>query len=160
MADNKQKHRVVIAVMESSPVAELWRAAMQFLGDPQTEVVALFVDDDRWRRAASLSFTREISRLGGAEADFTAQRAAELDKEAVSRTQRNFERLASDADFALAFEVLAESDQKRIQELLGSEPNVLVAPSLITSRPIYAHIERLNCRTLLVETREEKHESE
>ena len=147
--------RVVIAVTESSPLSALWRAAMNLMGESPAELVALFVDDDRWRRAASLPFTREISRVSGAMADFTVQRAEQLNREAITRTRHRIEQLASKADLALAFEVLPETDQNRIKELVGAGQNVLIAPSFITTRPIYAHLTRLDCRILLVEGAQE-----
>jgi len=159
MTKTDDRPRVVIAVTESSPLLALWRAAMDLMNDSPAELVALFVDDDRWRRAASLSFTREISRVSGAVADFTAQRAEQLNKEAITRTQQRIEKLATKADLALAFEVLPESDQERIKELVGTGQNVLIAPSFITARPIYAHLTRLDCRILLIEGTEEDQQS-
>ena len=109
------KLRVLIAVTEASPLSALWRAAMNLMSESPAEVMALFVDDNRWRRAASLPFTREISRVSGAAADFTVQRAEQLNKEAIKRTLQHIEKLASQADLSFAFEVLPESDQKRNQ---------------------------------------------
>jgi hypothetical protein len=128
---------------------------MDLMSESPAELLALYVDDDRWRRAASLTFTREISRVSGAVTDFTVQRAEQLNKEAITRTQRRIEKLAAKADLALAFEVLPESDQNRIKELVGAGQNVLIVPSFITTRPIYAHLTRLDCRILLIEATEE-----
>jgi hypothetical protein len=155
MKKTDDRPRVVIAVTESSPLSALWRAAMDLMSESPAELLALYVDDDRWRRAASLSFTREISRVSGAVTDFTVQRAEQLNKEAITRTQRRIEKLAAKADLALAFEVLPESDQNRIKELVGAGQNVLIVPSFITTRPIYAHLTRLDCRILLIEATEE-----
>jgi len=155
MTKTDDRLRVVIAVTEASSLMALWHAAMKLMSESPAELVAFFVDDDRWRRAASLPFTREISRIGGAVADFTVQRAEEVNKEAITRTQHRIEQLASKADLALEFEVLPESDQKRIEELVGTGHNVLVAPSFITTQPIYAHLIRLDCRILLIEATEE-----
>jgi len=160
MKTTDDRLRVVIAVTEASPLSALWRAAMDLLSESPAELLALFVDDERWHRAASLPFTREISRIGGTAADFTVQRAEQVNKEAATRTQRRIEQLASKADLALAFEVLPESDQERIQELVGPGQNVLIAPSFITRRAIYAHLTRLDCRILLIEAAEEKHEGQ
>lgn len=150
------KRRVVIAVTESCPVSALWREAMSLMSETPTDLMALFVDDQRWHRAASLSFTREISRLSGAVAEFTTQRAEELNREAIKRVQQQIEKLAAEAKLALTFEVLPESDQKRIKALLGAGHNVLVAPSFIRTRPIYAHFTRCKCRIMLIEAAEEK----
>lgn len=155
----EQAQRIVIAVTESSPVPELWSAAMQCLGDSPAEILALFVHSDRWRRAASLPFTREISRIGGTVADFTTQRAEQLDKNAVNEIQRRIEQLASKSGLALIFEVLADADQERVQQLVGSGSSVIVAPSFITHRPIYSSFVQLDCQILLVEAMEEQHES-
>ena len=149
------KLRVLIAVTEASPLSALWRAAMNLMSESPAEILALFVDDNRWRRAASLPFTREISRVSGAAAEFTVQRAEQLNEEAIKRTQRHIEKLAAQADLSLAFEVLPESDQKRIEDIVGTGQIVLVAPSFITARPIYACLTRLDCRILLIEDRGE-----
>jgi hypothetical protein len=160
MKITEDKLRVVIAVTASSPLAALWHAAMNLLDESPGQLVALFIDDDRWQRAASLPFTREISRIGGAVADFTVQRAEQVNKEAITRTQQRIEQLAAEADLALAFEVLPEPDQKRIQELVGNGQNVLIVPAFITTRPGYAYLTRLDCRLLLIEAEEEKHQSQ
>ena len=157
---NKDMLRIVIAVTETSPVQALWRAALERLSDDSAELTALFLADDRWHRAASLPFTREIARIGGAVADFTLQRAEMLNEKAVTRARQRMERLAAEANRALIFEVLSESDLKRIQELAGGGNIVLIASSVITSQPIYAHITQLNCRIELIETTEEDRESE
>jgi hypothetical protein len=147
--------RVVIAFTESSPLMALWQEAMKLLSESPAELMALFVDDDRWRRAASLPFTREISRVGGAVADFTVQRAEQVNKEAITRTQQRIEKLASQSDLRLEFEVLAVSDQKRIEELVSTSEDVLIAPSFMKTRPIYAHLSRCDCRLLLIEATED-----
>ena len=160
MKTTDDRLRVVIAITESSPLAALWNAAIHLLDESPGQLVALFIDDDRWQRAASLPFTREISRIGCAAADFTVQRAEQINKEAIIRTQRRIEQLASETDRALAFEVLPEPDQKRIQELVGNDQNVLIAPAFITARPGYSYLTRLDCRLLLVEAEEEKQQSQ
>lgn len=156
MTTADDRMRVVIAVTESSPLAALWQEAMKLLDDSPAEVVALFVDDNRWHRAATLPFTREISRVSGSVADFTVQRAEQVTRELISRTQHHIEQLASEANLALAFEVLPESDQARVQELVGSGKNVLIAPSFIKTRPIYAQFTRCDCRIQLIEATEDK----
>lgn len=65
MAKTEMRLRIVIAVTETTPVARLWEAALRLLRDTPAELTALYVQDDRWRRAASLPFTREILRSGG-----------------------------------------------------------------------------------------------
>lgn len=160
MKKSDDRIRVVIAVTESSPLPALWRAAMDLMSESPAELVACFVDDDRWRRAASLPFTREVSRVSGAMADFTVQRAEELNREAITRMRQRIEKLASQAELALAFEVLPESDQQRIEELVGTSRNVLIAPSFIRTRPIYTRLNRLDCRIVLIEGTEENQHNE
>lgn len=154
-----ERRRVFIAVTESSPLPDLWREAMNLMSESPADLIALFVDDQRWHRAASLPFTREISKLSGSVAEFTAQRAEELNREAATRMQRRIEELATEARLAFGFEVLSESDQKRITELLDAAHNVLIAPSQIRSRPIYTHLSRCSCRLMLIEAPEEKQET-
>jgi hypothetical protein len=151
MRTNNDVARVVIAVTESSPVAQLWRAALQCLSDSPVEVLALFLADDCWRRAASLPISCEISRIGGTVADFTAQRAEQISEEAVNQARRRMEQLACEADVAFAFEVLSESDQNRIKELISDTRSILIVPSLITGRPIYTYLEQTGCRIMLIE---------
>jgi hypothetical protein len=155
MKKSDVRRRVVIAITESSPLSELWNEAMNLLRESPADLMALFMDDERWRRAASLPFTREVSRVSGATEDFTAQRAEQLNREAITRMQQRMEKLAEEAKLALAFEVLPESDQKRIEELVGTAQNVLIAPSFIKKRPIYTHLTRCDCRILLIESHEE-----
>jgi hypothetical protein len=155
MKKTDEGYRVVIAVTEAGPLPALWREAMKLMHESPAELVALFVDDERWRRAASLPFTREISRLSGAVADFTAQRAEQVNKDAIARMQQRIEKLAADADLVFAFEVLPESDQERIKELIGSGRNILIAPSFITTRPIYSYLTRVDCRIQLIEAAED-----
>lgn len=148
------RFRVVIAVTESSSLSALWHAAVNLVRESPAEFVALFVHGDRWRRAASLPFTREISRASGSAADFTVQRAEKLTKDAIARTQRRIENLAIEADLALAFEALPESDQCGILERIGTDLAVLVMPSAMTRLPIYSQLRRLNCRIVLIEENE------
>ena len=63
-----EKTRIVIAVTETTRLPVLWKAAARRFGTLPVEVVTLFLEDDRWVRAASLPFTREISRLSGSSA--------------------------------------------------------------------------------------------
>jgi hypothetical protein len=154
------KVRIVIAVTELTPVRQLWREALQRLRESRAELLALFVADDRWHRAASLPFTREISRASGMDADFTLRRARQVHEEAINRTQDRMQELASEADLALIFKVLGESDQQRIRELVAGSQNILIAPSFMTRRPLFAELQKLDCRIVLIETEEEANENE
>ena len=153
MNSRDDKRRVLIAVTETSPVTRLWQAAVEQLRRLEpAELVAVFVSDDRWRRAASLPFTREISRTSGTVADFTHQRAEQVDRDSVSHTRQQILHLAAESNLSAAFETLSEFDTVRIEELIGVGENLLIAPSLIRLRPIYAELTRLNCRIVFVET--------
>ncbi len=150
MKRSDDRTRILIAVTETSPVAELWQAALE-KHDRDTELVALFVTDDRWHRAASLPFTREISRLG-AVADFTRQRADQIYKESVARIRQSIVELAEQTDLVPEFEELSERNAARLEELAAGARSVLIASSRITREPIYTYISRLDCRIELVES--------
>ncbi|MCP5092717.1 MAG: hypothetical protein GY949_17540 [Gammaproteobacteria bacterium] len=153
MAKNKQEsetYRVIIAITELAPVQPLWREALQHLRESRAELLALFLADDQWHRAASLPFTREISRLSGTDVDFTSKRASEVHKEAVERTQRQLQRLAADANRKLAFEVLPESDQNRVREIVTETRTILIVPSELADRPIFAELQKSGCRVVLI----------
>jgi hypothetical protein len=148
------KLRVVIAVTETSLVPPLWEAAMQLLRESPGELVALFVEGDHWHRAASLPFTREIPRVGGAAADFTRQRAEQLHQEAITRTRQLIQQLAREANISPEFTVMPERDASRIREAVGAS-NVLLIPSFISDRPIFEQLSTLGCRILIVEAGED-----
>lgn len=148
--------RIVLAVTELTPVQGLWQEAIQRLRETRAELLALYVANDQWHRAATLPFTREISRASGAIAEFTMQRAMQLHTEATSRAQRQIQALASEANTPLIFEVLFESDQARIRELVAGSQNILIAPSFITRRPLYAELQKLDCRIVLIEAEEQR----
>ena len=57
--------RAVIVLTESQSLTALWRAALSSADQPAQDVVVVFLDDERWQRAACLPFTCEISRIGG-----------------------------------------------------------------------------------------------
>ncbi len=152
MSRKSDRRRVYIAITDTSPVSELWRAAEEHLSGAEADLVAVYVTDDRWRRAATLSFTREISRLGGQTVDFTPQRAEQVDRESVEPVRSRIKELAAASDTELAFEVLPEHDVSAIERLFAVEgERVLIAPSYIASRPIYKEIVRFNCQIRLVE---------
>lgn len=155
MTATETRLRVVIAVTETSFVAPLWEAAMQLLRESPGELVTLFVEEDHWHRAASLPFTREIPRFGGASADFTRQRAEQLHKEAIKRARQRVQQLADEADISPEFTVMPERDASRIREMVAAS-NVLVISSIISDRPIFAQLSQLDCRILIVEAAEEK----
>jgi len=151
VAGSDARARVLIALTESSPVNELWEAALARLGQSGADLVALFLAEDHWQRAASLPFTREIPRLGGADVEFTLQRARQLHDEAIERARRVVAELATEAKLSHAFEVLRESDRTKLAELLSAAGSVLIAPSFIIKRPLYAELQKLDCRIELIE---------
>jgi hypothetical protein len=155
MAKTDVKHRVVIAVTETSPVARLWDAALRLLRESPADLVALYVEDDRWHRVASLPFTREILRSGGIPVDFTRQRAEAVSRERAARVHELIQKLAAESNLEPAFEVLREADTTRLREFIGSRENILIAPSFMSTRPIYAMLSEMNCRIELVEAEEE-----
>ena len=142
--------RVIIAVTELAPVQQMWGEALHFLKESRAELHALFVEDERWHRAASLPFTREISRVSGMDADFTMQRAIEVHKEAIDRAQQQLQQLATEAEHELAFEVLPESDQERIRDLVAGAQCVVIAPAL-ADQPVFRELKKLGCRVLLID---------
>jgi len=148
----ERRRRVVIALTEFSAVAPLWEAALGLLDEAPADFVALIVEDERWQQAASLPFTREISRIGGIVAEFTEQRALQLRHAASKRLQQLIRELAAKSRVVPDFAVVAESDTQRLQELLRRGTDVLVVPAHLSSQPIYALLTQLDCRVLLVET--------
>jgi len=149
------KGRIVIAVTELTPVRLLWREVLQRRHESTVELLALFVTDDRWHRAASLPFTREISRVSGMGENFTMRRARQVHDEAIHRTQRRMQKLATEANLELMFEVLPESGQQRIRELVAGSQDILIAPSFMSTRPFFAELQKLDCRIELIEANEE-----
>ncbi len=156
MAKSEVKHRVVIAVTETSPVTRLWDAALRLLRESPADLVALYVEDDRWHRVASLPFTREILRSGGIPVQFTRQRAEQVSRERAARVHELIQKLAAESNLEPAFEVLREADTTRLREFIGSRENILIAPSFMSTRPIYAMLSEMNCRIELVEAAEEE----
>lgn len=153
MRKSKEKprtSRVVIAITELAPVQRMWRAALQHLQESRAELLALFLADDQWHRAASLPFTREISRVSGMDADFTSKRASEVHKEAIDRAQRQLRKLAAEADRELAFEVLPESDQNRVRDIVMETQTILIVPPALADRPVFAELQKSGCRIVLI----------
>lgn len=152
--DTSNTRRVMLAVTETSSLHDLWRVATQHLAGGHAELITVFVRDDRWRRAASLEFTEEISRASGGSVSFTLQRAEEVDRDAVVRTQGRLQQLATEAEIQLAFEILAEHEAMRFHEFVRSESDLLIVPSFFKGRPFYSELARLKCRILLVDAKD------
>lgn len=147
----REVKRVLLVITESSPVEKLWRAVIECIEGVPTEVMTVFVSDDRWRRAASLPFTREISRTSGAIADFTLRRAVRLDEETVADIRAKLGELAADRGLQFVFALLPEHEAARVREIVQVERDVLIAPSVLEGRPFFAELARLNRRILLVD---------
>jgi hypothetical protein len=152
MSEVKQARRVIIVVTETSPVAELWDAALHARSDTQDELVVVFFHDERWHRAASLPFTREVPMAGGAERDFTLQRAEQLLNEAAANLRKAIEKLASSAGLSVAFQTVSELDTEQAQLLLAGEISVVVGPSALAEHPVLAELRRLDRRLVLIES--------
>lgn len=145
------KQRVLIAISESCPLDVIWRAAVRELRASGAGLTAVYVAESHWHRAASLPFTREISRVSGADEDFTPQRASQLREAAVESAREMVRRLALDEDLSPAFEVLSDADRHRIRDLVKGASDVLIAPSVFRRQPILAEFEKLGCRIELIE---------
>jgi len=152
--------RIMLAITESSSLNELWSAVEDHLAIEPAELITLFFSDDRWRRAASLPFTREIARVGGSSSDFTPQRADQVGKDAMQRAQARLRQLADEAEVRLAFEMIDEHELTRLQELVISESDVLIASAFFKGRPLYSELARLNCRVLLIGSEDSTTEGE
>lgn len=152
--DTSKPRRIMLAVTEASSLQVLWRTAMEHMSGEGAELITVFVRDDRWRRAASLPFTEEVCRASGGSANFTLQRADDVDRDAVTSAQGRLQQLATDSRIQSAFEILAEHEATRIHELVRSESDLLIAPSFFKRRPLYSELARLKCRILLVDANE------
>ena len=153
-AEQGSKRRVLLVVTETSPVEKLWRALLDDLADAQAEVVAVFVSDDRWIRAASLPFTREISRLSGGSEVFTARRAEQVFGDMVKRVQQRIRQLAAERQLQLVFEILNAQEPNRIREFVRIEHDLLVAPSVLQYWPDFADLARPERRVVFVNDEE------
>jgi hypothetical protein len=158
--DTSNTRRVVLAVTEAGSLQVLWRTAMEQMSRERAELITVFVRDDRWRRAASLPFTEEVSRASGGSMNFTPERAEEVDRDVVIRTQGRLQQLATDSEIQLAFEILAEHEATRIHDLVRSKSDLLIAPSFFKGRPLYRELARLKCRILLVDAKDSTTEPE
>ena len=142
----------MIAVTETSPIVDLWEAALQLISESSAELVVMFLHDERWHRAASLPFTREVSLTGGSDTDFTPHRADQLLEETAGRLRKRVEELAVNADLEFAFKVISEQDPAATGTLLSSEISAVVGPSVLASHPVFIELQGANRRLVLVET--------
>ena len=152
--------RVMLAISDASSLQAVWRTALERLTSERAELITVFVHDDRWRRAASLPFTQEISRASGSSMNFSLQRAEEVHRDVIVRTEGRLQKLAEDSQIQFSFEILTEHEATRIHEFVRSESDLLIAPSFFKGRPFYAELARLKCRILLVDSNNVTTESE
>ena len=127
MKKRNEGRLIILAVTERSPLPALWRVVTEHLENPHDEVVTLLLRDDRWQRAASLPFTREVSRISGRHTNFTQWRAAQIDDQVAAQLARQLQRLASDAKQRVAFEILSESNVEALLEERSITADVLIA---------------------------------
>ena len=151
MSGSDDIRRVVIAMTESSPVQPLWDKALQAAGEEPADLVAVFLYDERWERAASLPFTREVKSVGGESADFTLERAEQLLEESVFDMRTRIEQLAKEAGCDVAFQVLPESDDARVRTLFQAGVSVIVSTSALAEHPVMTELRRLDLQLLVVE---------
>jgi hypothetical protein len=151
MKKKTERRRIVLAVTETSPLPALWRIAKQHLVDPNDELITYLIHDERWRRAASLPFTREVSRISGRRQDFTEGRAAEIDAVATARLTKQLRRLTEDAPRRIVLEVLPEGEIHRVLEKLSAVKDVIIVSSELKQRPVYDALVQVRCRALFVE---------
>jgi hypothetical protein len=152
-ADNIR--RIMLAVTETSPLDELWRSLVEQVAGSQAEVVTVFVNDDTWYRVASLPFAVEISRISGARAAFTRQRAEQLGQDAAGRARQRLEQLAAETGLRLVFEMLTSNETGRLQQLAEIERDLLIAPSVLKGLPLLAALAGRHRQVLLVEVDEQ-----
>lgn len=150
--EERRIERIAITVTEVVTVSQMWRTALQLAKGPSVELVAVLLSDDRWQRAATLPFTREISRLSGAHADFTLQRASEVHKDTIETVRKELQQLASEASLETAVEVMPESDRDKIRGRLAGSDSTLVVPALLANHPLLKELEALGCRITLVDS--------
>lgn len=151
MATSSVARRILVAVTEASPVERLWEVAIDMLREGDAEVTVLLLRDDRWQRAASLPFTREISRVGGFTSDFTRERAETLAEQAISRLRSLTQSLASRTNIRCSYHVIADSPLAELKQLIDGRRSTLVAPPLIARLPLYEEVLSLNCEIVFVD---------
>lgn len=151
MSRNEEIRRIVIAMTETSPLQALWDAALRARSETPADLVAVLLHDERWERAASLPFTREVRSVGGASEDFTRQRARQLLEDSVAAIRARVEQLAKQAGCDVAFQVLAESDEAQVRVLLQAGTTVVVSTGVLAEHPVISGLPRVGLELLVVE---------
>lgn len=160
MTTDSDRRRIVIALTETSPVPRLWHAAMALRAESPADLLTLFLQDERWLRAASLPFTREFPRSGGRPTEFTHERAREVSQETARQAKRLIEQLADKAKTQVMFETVLQPDRGRLIELIGEYQSILIAHDAITALPIYLHFVELGCHIELIGSSAENDDEE
>lgn len=151
MSEGRDLLRVLLAVTETSPVERLWQSLVDQVADARAEVVTIIVSDDSWRRAASLPFTREFSRISGMPAAFNHHRAEQVRADAAGRARQRLEHLAEDSQVEIRFEILSEEEDARVGTVVKVECDILIAPSALEGKPLFARLARRHRKVVLVE---------
>jgi len=149
--ENGGKRRVLLVVTEASPLDKLWGALVDQIADASADVVAILVGDDSWTRAATLPFTREISRLSGGSQVFTARRAEQIIGSMIDRAQERIRQLAADRQLQVAFKILPAGDPHSIREFVRVEYDVLIGPAVLRRWPVFADLTLPDGRVFLVD---------
>ena len=152
MKTQSDKVRILIALTETSPVPRLWKAALDMRAKRPADLVTLFLQDERWLRAASLPFTREFPRSGARPLNFTQQRAQEIGQETARQAKKLIDQLAAKSKTRVAFETLSERDRPRLVEIIGEHQSILIAADAITALPVYVHFVELGCHIELIDS--------
>ena len=152
MNERRELVRILLAVTESSPLEKLWQSLVDQVAGARAEIVTVIVSDDSWRRAASLPFTREISRLSGAASTFTHLRAEQVREDAAGRARERLERLAREAEVELDFELVSGDEESSAGTFVTVERDILIAPSTLEGKPLFVKLARLHRRVVLVES--------
>ncbi len=151
MSRSDDIRRIVIAMTESSPVKSLWETALRAASEEPADLVAVYIHDERWERAASLPFTREVQLVGGESEDFTLKRAEQLLEETISGMRARIEQLAKKAGCDVAFQVLAESDETQARSLFQAGASVVVSTGTLATISVMTELRRLDLKLLIVE---------
>ncbi|MDJ0711517.1 MAG: hypothetical protein QNJ14_14090 [Woeseiaceae bacterium] len=151
MNEDTANLRVLLAITETSPLDRLWQSLVDQISGASAEVVTILVSDDSWRRAASLPFTREFSRISGVQDDFTHRRAEQIRQDTAGRARRRLERLAADAELEIVFEVVSEDEDTHVQTIVTVRRDILIAPTVLEDKPLFAELARRHRQVVLVE---------
>ena len=69
-------------------------------------------------------------------------------------------RLGAESRLTPGFQVLSQAEYERIRELAAGAGNILIAPALISTQPVFEVLRTLDCRIELVDPAKEAAVSE